>query len=207
MPVRAVSVSFGSALRGGPDDAALDDKLERRHRRPKRPRSFVRQDGGAVAVEFAFVVPVILALLFLGFEASRVASAAMRLNDSAQMLADLVSRQTTVTAGQIGDFCSGIKLAMTPLPTTGFRATIASVTHSTAGFVVDWQDASCGPGAPMVSPAALATAFIPSVNDSIIVVQASYDYHPLVSSTVSPSVALVRTSYARVRGGSSVSHQ
>ena len=106
----------------------------------------------------------------------------------------------------MGDFCSGIRLVMTPLPTAGLQATVASVTDTASGYVVDWQDESCGSGAPMTAPATLAQSYIPAVNDSIIVVQASYAYHPVVSSVLSPSIALVRTSYARARGGATVAH-
>ncbi len=61
-----------------------------------RAETFLRRQDGAVAVEFAFVVPVLLVLLFAGYEGTRIATASMRLNDSAQMMADLVSRQTSV---------------------------------------------------------------------------------------------------------------
>lgn len=166
----------------------------------------LRADGGAVAVEFAFVVPVMLALLFCGYEATRVAAAAMRLNDSAQMMADLVSRQKAFTAPQAVDFCSGVMLVLKPFPTAGYRATVASVTRSASGIAVDWQDQSCGGGAPIAAAAALAAPYLPAVNTSIIIVQASYDYHPLVNSAVAPSLALVRTAYARPRNGTTVSH-
>lgn len=167
---------------------------------------FLRQDGGAVAVEFALVVPVMLTLLFCGFEASRMASAFLRLNDSAQMLADLVSRQQSVTSAQMGDFCNGVRQVMTPLATTGYSATVASVTRSTTGVVVDWQDTSCGSGQSIVSAATLASSYIPNTNDSIILVQATYGYNPLVDTVIAPSMPMVRIGYARPRGGAPVLH-
>lgn len=171
-----------------------------------RAETFLRQQDGAVAVEFAFVVPVLLVLLFAGYEGTRIATASMRLNDSAQMMADLVSRQTYVTAAQMSDFCDGIKLAMNPLSTASYRATVASVTHTASGVVVDWQDTKCGSGNAIASAATLAKPYIPSVNDTVIIVQAAYDYRPVVNSVVSPAVTLVRTGYARSRGGTPVSH-
>ncbi len=167
---------------------------------------FLRQDGGAVAVEFALVVPVMLTLLFCGYELSRMASALLRLNDSAQMMADLVSRQSRVTSAQVGDFCSGVRSVMTPFLTTGYSATVASVTRSASGVAVDWQDTSCGSGQSIASAVTLASPYIPNTSDSIIIVQATYGYHPVVDTAVAPSMPMVRVGYARPRGGATVSH-
>ncbi|MGI4763815.1 MAG: TadE/TadG family type IV pilus assembly protein [Janthinobacterium lividum] len=171
-----------------------------------RAAQFIGQDRGAVAVEFALVVPVMLMLLFCGFEASRMASAYMRLNDSAQMLADLVSRQQSVTSKQIDDFCNGVERVMTPFLTVGYSATVASVTRFTSGVVVDWQDTSCGSGQTMASAATLVSSYIPNINDSVIVVQATYGYHPVVNTVITPSMPMIRIGLARPRGGTPVKH-
>lgn len=172
-----------------------------------RFRAFLHQDRGAVAVEFAFVVPVMLALLFCGYEASRMATALMRLNDSAQMMADLVSRQKSVSALQIQDFCIGVEMVMRPFPTVGYTATVASVTRTTSGLVVDWQDASCGSGQPIGSAATLASPYISQANDSVIIVQATYTYHPIVNNAIAPSIFMVKRGFSRTRGGTPVTHQ
>ena len=121
-------------------------------------------------------------------------------------MADLVSRQKSITASQVQDFCSGVGIVMRPFSTVGFSATIASVTRSTSGVVVDWQDTSCGGGPSIAAAATLAAPFIPNLNNSVILVQASFAYHPLVNNAVAPSLAIVKRGYARTRGGVSVAH-
>lgn len=172
-----------------------------------RFRAFLRHDRAAVAVEFAFVVPVMLAMLLCGYEASSMVTALARLNDSAQMMADLVSRQKSVSASQISDFCIGIEMVMRPFPTIGYSATVASVTRTAAGLVVDWQDSSCGSGQAIGSAAAIASPYLPQTNNSIIVVQASYTYHPIVNNAVAPSVPMIKQGFARTRAGVPIAHQ
>ena len=172
-----------------------------------RFKTFLHQAHGAVAVEFAFVVPVMLVLLFGGFEAGRMVDAFMRLNDSAQMMADLVSRQRSVTASQVQDFCSGVGIVMRPFSTVGFSATIASVTRSTSGVVVDWQDTSCG-GRPIDRRGGdTGSALHPEPQQQRH--PGPGELLPITPSSTTPSRpawAIVKRGYARTRGGVSVAH-
>lgn len=169
---------------------------------------FLRDRRGVVAIEFALLMPVMVILLFGGFEATRMVRASMRLNDVAETVADLVAQQTTLTSSGMANICTGGGLVMTPFPTGTLDATVASVTYAStsAGRVLDWQDTSCGNGSNIASPTTLAVSYTPNVKDSVIVVQAVYVYAPLVSSIITAGFTMTRTAYARPRNGTSVTH-
>lgn len=171
-------------------------------------RALLQDRDGVVAIEFAMLMPVLIVLLFGGFEATRMVRASMRLNDVAETVADLVAQQTNLTTSGMADICTGGGIVMTPFPTGTLDATVASVTYAstTAGRVLDWQDTSCGNGSSIASPTTLAASYTPNVKDSVIVVQAVYVYAPLVSIIISTGFTMTRTAYARPRNGSSVTH-
>ncbi len=177
--------------------------------RPRRtPRRFARHDGGAIAIEFAMLMPVMAVLLFGGFEATRMLRASIRLNDVAQTVADLVAQQTTVTAAGMVNICNGGGLVMAPFSSATLDATVASVTYAStgAGRVLDWQDTTCGAGGAIGRPTTLAVAYTPNVKDSLIIVQAVFVYKPIVNTVFATSFTMTRMAYARPRDGSSVSH-
>lgn len=178
-------------------------------RRPSdAPRGFSGDRRGVVAIEFAMLAPVTIMLLFGGFEATRMVRASVRLNDVAQTVADLVAQQTAITAVGMANICTGGGIVMTPLPTASLDATVASVTYSSASssLVLDWQDTTCGNGAAIASPTALAQPYLPNAKDSVIIVQAVYPYTPIVATLLNKSFTMTRTAYARPRNGASVSH-
>lgn len=173
-----------------------------------RLRGFLADGRGVVAIEFAFLIPVMVVLLFGGFEATRMVRTSLRLNDVAQTVADLVAQQTAVTAAGMANFCAGGGLVMTPFSAADLDATVASVTYSSASAarVLDWQDTTCGGGAAIASPTALAASYTPNAKDSVIIVQAVYPYAPIVHLLFNASFKMTRVAYARPRAGTTVTH-
>ncbi|MGI3901605.1 MAG: TadE/TadG family type IV pilus assembly protein [Janthinobacterium lividum] len=170
-------------------------------------RGFRQDAGGAIAVEFAFIAPVMLLLLFGAVSAMKLARVNIKLWNAGQSIADLVSQQTTLTTSSMTDFCNGGTLALAPV-TGALAVSVASVTTSATGTTaVDWLDATCG-SSGMTSAAALSlgTPYVPNPKDSVIVVQVSYAYAFPASYLLPKSVTLTRRTYSRPRAGTSVLH-
>jgi Flp pilus assembly protein TadG len=167
--------------------------------------SFLKDQRGAAAIEFALLLPVLLTLTIGMFEMAGLISANMKLINSAQLMGNLVAQQTNETNSMTSNFCTGAQDALSPLAATSFKATVASVTHYSTGTAVDWQDTTCG-GATLSNAATLAASVIPNVGDSVIIVEASYNYTSPVVFVLSSSYGLTQTTYSRPRNVTNVTH-
>src|SRR6201985_2162713 len=99
--------------------------------------------AGLAAVEFALILPIML-LLFLGsFETTNLVLAYMKLEASAETVADLVAQtraNTVLQSTDITNNTNAAKQVLTPLPTSGsvLKIAFASLTYNTGSAVIDW---------------------------------------------------------------------
>jgi Flp pilus assembly protein TadG len=182
-------------------------------------KSYIRQfaarfradNRGAVATEFAIILPTMLVMYFGTFEASRLIRAYLATNRAAQLMANLIAQEGSggVTASESTDFCAAAKLVMSPFPSATFTATSASITKnvSTGTIAIDWQDTTCGGGAGSFSNATTAANGLLTTNgDTMILVKASYTYNAPIRFVLSSSYTIQQTAYQRPRTGSTIPH-
>jgi Flp pilus assembly protein TadG len=170
------------------------------------PHPFPRDKRGAIAVEFALILPVMVIMLLGATSATDLARASIKSWNAAQSIADMVSQQASLSTAEMTDFCTGGRLALAPLSGTA-TFTAASVTTSASGTTaVDWQDtASCG-GQTMTDALSVAKPYVPNAKDSAIVVRITY-VHTFPPSYVLPrTLTLTRTGVSRPRAGTTVAH-
>jgi Flp pilus assembly protein TadG len=161
---------------------------------------------GTAAIEFALVLPVMIALFMGIFEASNVVSAKMRLYTAAQSMADMMAQQASVSPLESSNYCSGAKMTMYPLPGGSLKVATASVTRGASSVVVDWTDNICGAATAITDPTGLASSLTANINDSVVVAQATFAYASPVSYLLAASYTLVATAYARPRNVTTVGH-
>ena len=169
-----------------------------------------RDIRGAIAIEFALVAPVLIMLILSTVEVVRLLRAEVIFNNATSTEGSLIAAQTGVTAGSNGnmaDFCLGAKLTMAPYDTSALTMSIVSVTNSgNSGLVaMDWEyDGPCSAQGPQIGSSkavVLGTPLIPGLGDSVIIIQASYNYTPLILSVISTPITLTTTTYTRARNG------
>lgn len=68
---------------------------------PHRLRAFAREERGAAAIEFAFVVPIMLAMLFGTFELSQAIETNKKAGRGSSLIGDLVTQQATITRAEL----------------------------------------------------------------------------------------------------------
>lgn len=178
-----------------------------------RQRRLLADQGGAAAMEFAILIPVLLALYLGGFDISRKVNASSKLTQGAQTLSDLTSQETTgqdQPGSDISSFITAATAVMAPF-TAGAKVTVSAVDFKVKNLVccvatVRWsvtQGGSLRPCgvelrqiAPSASwardtiPASIATQKIVFVSGlqtfagSVIVTDVGYTY-----KSVTPGVA------------------
>jgi Flp pilus assembly protein TadG len=163
-------------------------------------RRLLRDRNAVAVVEFALVVPLMLALTMGTFEATRAVRAKMKADVAAQTMADLVAAQNSVDATALTNFCNGARMVMAPYPGSSLKAAIASVTNG----VVDWTDTSCGSATAIASPTTVATTLSGGGGNSVIIVQTTFSYSSPVPYMMPASITLTQTAFARPRNVTTV---
>ncbi len=140
----------------------------------KTRRRLWRDRRGVAAVEFMFLCPVLIFLVFGTFELTYAFRMQAKLNTAAGTLAELVAGAGAVTAlgGTLKDMCNGAKLNLLPFNSTIFTANIVSITNdvpanrvsgstdkTTVTTYLDWEDKTeCGKDSSGAAPATLGLA-------------------------------------------------
>jgi Flp pilus assembly protein TadG len=169
-------------------------------------RRYRSDEAGVGAVEFALIAPFILIAMLGSFQVFALARARMLAIAATRNLADLVSQQASVTASELADYCKGAKLSLLPLDTTGFAASIASVSYVNTARKVDWTNTSCGAVSSIANAASDAASVTTASGDSAIVVKANFRYASPLTFPLALNVTFSVSALARPRLGSAVTY-
>lgn len=141
--------------------------------------SMVRDCRGNSAIEFAFIVPLMLTMFFGTVEFSSGVAADRKVTLVARTLSDLTSQSTTVTDTDLTNFQTTGRAIMTPYSTTSLNATITElyVDPTTLNVKVQWSRGAAprGAGTSVTIPTALKIA-----GTYLIYSEVNYTYVPAV---------------------------
>jgi len=165
----------------------------------------IKDRAGVAAIEFALLVPILATILFGLFEGSQAVLAYMKLIDSTQTFADLVSQQQSVASSDIDNFYAGAQAVMAPFPTGSLGFVITSVTYdpNTGAASVAWQDTRNA--TPAGSVATMAAGY-GNKGESVIVVQGSYGYSSLLHLVLPGSIAMGQVAFSKPRQVAAIPH-
>lgn len=160
-------------------------------------RRLVRESEGLGSVEFALVVPFMLAVWAGTVELAEMHLAGRKATVAAQSAADLVAQTETITIDQLEDIVAAVNAIMAPYPTTTLGYDIASVEADINGNVtVGWRftrgNVGEGGGIP---PRALTLV---TNNESVIVAVITYQ-HRTTFNFVVPNLDFAEEAYSRPR--------
>lgn len=184
--------------------------------------SFLGDKRGVAAMEFAMIAPVLILLYLGGVETTTGLDVNKNLGRAASMVADLINQQKTITQAEISGIMDIGAATLLPYRRDTPQITITAINVDNAGNPkvawsrqrvngVDTTPFTAGSSVP--ANANLTNLLIPGT--SMIRVQMSIAYVPLVAWTIESSVntaagssvvglAMEKTSYGRVRQGTSV---
>ena len=156
---------------------------------------------GTAAVETALLSPVLI-LMFLGtVEVTQLIRVEAKLTRAAQAIQDIVAGQSGATAASLAIAFTGGQIVMTPFGAANLSAAVASVTFTSTGTAkaISWQQVENSGTSMTTTYACGAAAGMSLDSDSVIVVQATYTYVPIVSYILGKSFTLTQTAYGRPR--------
>ncbi|UTD27452.1 TadE/TadG family type IV pilus assembly protein [Bradyrhizobium sp. WD16] len=162
-------------------------------------RRFRRDAGGASAVEFAIILPMMLVLFFGTVELSNGVAVDRKVTLTARTLSDLVSQASTVADSDFTNSFDASSSIMTPYSSGPVKAIISEVKVDSAGVAtVAWSKSrnatARAPGSSVTLPAALA---VPSTY--LIWSEVSYTYTPVVGYVLKTGLTLSDQFFTRPR--------
>jgi len=160
---------------------------------------FRRDQGGVSAVEFAMLLPLMLALYLGTAEISQGISADRKVTLTTRTVADLVSQVASINNADMTNSLNAASTVMAPFGSSNLKVTVTSVTIDATGkATVAWSDTFQGTaratGSTVTLPAALNVA-----NTSLIWSEVQYAYKPTIGYIVSGTLTLKDQIYMRPR--------
>ncbi|KFC61318.1 hypothetical protein FF80_04109 [Devosia sp. LC5] len=176
-------------------------------------RRFVKAQGGVAAVEFAMIVPVMLAVYLGTTEGGALITMDRKVQSVAGAVGDLVARENgTISGTTLQDYFQASSGIMTPYTTTDIKQIVTSVEVKVDGTTnVAWSreylngNMSVGTTYPQNQPYGRASDMASMADIAkgsyVIVSEASYSYKPLYGIVFDTAVNLYRQSFYVPRFG------
>ncbi len=177
-------------------------------------RRFPRAQHGVAAVEFALMLPMMLAIYIGAFEASALISMDRKVQSVSGSIGDLVARTNqSLTTAQMRDYFRAASGIMTPYSSDDVLQVVTAVSVDNNGrAVVVWSRQFTNGIYSATTPRAKDSVFpLPtemaniSKGQMVIVAEASYDYPPLFGLFFNQQVNLYRSSFFLPRFGGTIS--
>jgi Flp pilus assembly protein TadG len=171
-------------------------------------RRAIADVGGAAAVEFALILPVLVLLYAVGFEICEAATVNRKLTDTTVQLANLTSQYTQVAKSDISTIMNASSETMTPFSNGALSVVVSEVSMDAKGNAsVTWSEAYLDgvafQGTPLTTPPTAPPSF-QTPNSSYIVVQSTYAYTPVIAGTYMPPITLSSHSFMLPRDAVSI---
>ena len=153
-------------------------------------RRFAPASDGIAAVEFAMVLPIMLAMWIGTVEVQQAIAVSRKSILVSRTLADLTARATTINNAGMTNIFNATTAVLAPFPTTTLGMVVTSIKRNGANQnLVVWSDAR-GPGVashPPNTPMTLPLGILTSANQSVILAESKYLYTPAVAWFMSSS--------------------
>jgi Flp pilus assembly protein TadG len=181
-------------------------------------RRLRRNEEGVAAVEFALIVPFLIALYFGSIEAAALYTVDKRVSSISSTIGDLVAQwdpddpeEDYLTPGTLTDYMNASTGIMSPYSTTGLKIVISLVQVKNDGTTkVLWSKANAAGTIKTVGTAYadLAVAVAPQMNSvsqggCVIAAEVTYSYLPILGQVFKTALNLKHTNYFLQRYGSS----
>ena len=171
---------------------------------PHRLRRFARDNRGVSAVEFALLLPLMIAMYLGGNEVSQAITASRKVTLVSRTVADLASQSATINNSSMTNILDASSAVLSPFTGSKLKVTVSQVKIDGSGnATIEWSDTRNGTAHGTGEAVTLPTAL--KVNNTwLIWAEAEYSYEPTFGSSIKNTIALKDQMYMRPRLSNSV---
>src|SRR5215813_11329239 len=165
-----------------------------------RFNDFLRDRRGISAVEFAMLLPLMVALYLGGVEMSTGIAIDRKVTLVARTLADLVSQASSVNTTDVNNILGASSSVVAPYDNTKLKITVTSVKIDSQGnATVAWSDANANGTARAVGSTVTLPSALNVPSTSLIWAETSYAYTPNLGFMIIGTRNLTDQIYMRPR--------
>lgn len=169
-------------------------------------KRFRAADTGLSAIEFALILPVMLATFFGISEVANYIMAARKVATVASTAADLVSQDTSVDNGEMADIMNSLNVILQPFDVSKAQIRITEVDADSNGVTtVRWSDAVRT--APYTVGSAITVPDIVPDDQGIVMAEISFTYTTLFGMYLRDGMTVSDTFYLKPRRSTHVLRQ
>jgi len=162
--------------------------------------------GGAAAIEFALLAPVMIAMFFGVVEFSAAVDCRTRVTNMASTAADLVAQDTVISPADMTNVFAALNAIVFPFSSATSKIVISSIVdNGSGGGKVAWSDAQNGTPRTVGSAVTVPTGLIAS-GGSVILAEVTYTYTSSTTQFLTGPITMTNIFYARPRRSASVTH-
>lgn len=161
---------------------------------------FARDRRGLAALEFALIAPMMIVVLFGAIELTELLATNRRAENTTASVADVISRDTTVSNAEVTDLWNAASALMFPNASGPMKMRVSSIQVETASSAkVLWSEGVNGytarsKGSAMTLPAGMMVA-----GTSVVIAESSYNYVPPIGVFLDIAIDLKHVEYRRPR--------
>lgn len=160
---------------------------------------FRRDRRGVSAVEFALILPIMLAVYFGGFEVSEGVTIKRKVTHVTSSLGDLVAQARTISNADMTNILNAASAVMNPYPVTTLKIVVTGVAIDSKGkATVSWSDGrnmtAHSKGAAISVPAGIADP-----SSFLVMTEVYYTYQPKIGYVLTGSITFEDKAYLRPR--------
>jgi len=164
-----------------------------------RLRRFARANKGMAAVEFALIAPMMVFILFGAVELIDALDTDQRVQNAASSLADVISRDTSVSDSEVTGLWSALDVLMYPSSAQNMQVCITSISIDSAGVAHNQWSEAHGGMSPCPSSNVNLTSSMKTPGTSLIVAETRYGYTPQLNMVFSGAFTMDHVVYRRSR--------
>jgi Flp pilus assembly protein TadG len=162
------------------------------------------EQRGVALIEFAMVIPFLLALFVGGYQISDAVAAYRKVTSASRTVADLTTQYTQVSNSDLDTILNASQQVMSPYPVANAQLTVSQIKVDAArNATVDWSRGK-NATALIKDSAYVLPDEIRQANTSLIVARIMYTYRPTVFGTLLGTIPLTETIIMSPRASSTI---
>ncbi len=145
--------------------------------------------SGVAAIEFSFIMPVLLLLYFGLVDLTAMISMNRKVTYAASVVADLVTQNdSTVTATDITDYMNAAEMVMKPTPISGVRVEIYQFRKVGAAITNQWKKTSTSGTSCGATPSTTGMSDLMTDGNDVIVARVCMTYKPYIATFLGTNI-------------------